>query len=139
MRKEIKTMALFMALSMMAVGCQKENDEGFVNGSSVSGEGTVYTVLYSINGIQHRNILHSEEEYRAFIHELMNLARQGYEVVLYNENTWGNNATTKETIYYSTTDQADAENWAMLRQKEGYSVSIIFDEQTKTYNCVAWR
>lgn len=119
MRKTTKTMALFAMLSLAATGCQKENVEGFADEASVSEAGAVYTVLYSINGVQHRNVLHSEDEYRAFLHELMELAKQGYEVVFCNGNTLATNVATKETLYFSTTDQQAATEWLDLRVKEG--------------------
>lgn len=131
-------MALFAVLSLMATGCQKDNIKKN-NSTTVREEvSTVYTMLYSINGVQHSVTLHGESEYQAFIHEMLNLARQGYSIVFCDENRVSQTAT-KETVYFTTNSQVEAELWAKARSDEGYQVAISYDDKNHVFNCVAWR
>ena len=64
MNKTTKTVALFSVLSMMAVGCQKENtaDYDYVLENPVVEMSTVYTVPYAIDGVPHTEKLPSKTE-----------------------------------------------------------------------------
>jgi UDP-N-acetylmuramate-alanine ligase len=131
-------LALFAVLSTLAVGCQKDNVSDFVQGTSISESSTVYTVLYSVNGVQHKITLYSEAEHQAFIRELLALAKQGYTVIFYDENSVSQTAT-KEVVTYSTSSEAEAVAWMVKMEKDGYYVSVTFDDKTNTFNCIAWR
>lgn len=139
MKKKTQTIALFAVLSLAAVGCQKENVKDFANEAPVSETSDVYMVFYSVDGVEHRITLHGESEYQTFIHEMAELAKRGHRVVVRDENRSSQNATTKEVIQFSTNSQEEAETWMDLRVKEGYSVSMAYDEKTGMYNCLAWK
>lgn len=66
MNKTTKTIALFSVLSLMTVGCQKENTADYVPENSVAETSTVCTVQYAIDGVQHQTILHSKTERTEF-------------------------------------------------------------------------
>lgn len=136
MKITFKTIALFAALSLTAMSCQKEEIVSFIQEESVSNETALNTMLYSVDGVQHAIILHSESDYQNFIHEMMNLARLGHNVVFCDENNV-NQSVTKDVVYYSTSSQAEAESWALKMVKDGYQVTVSYDENTKMYNCVA--
>ena len=126
-------------LSLAAVGCQKENDKDLANEATVLETSTVYRVYYSVDGVEHQITLHGEAEYQTFIHEMTELAKQGRRVVVRDENRSTQSAATKEVLQFSTNSQEEAEKWINLRVKEGYSVSMTYDDKTGTYNCVAWK
>ena len=65
MKKHFISVALFAVLATMAVSCQKEN---LVEPQSATAEvGTVRTVLYAVNGVEHRVTLHGDDEWTSFV------------------------------------------------------------------------
>lgn len=138
MKKTTKTVALFAVLSMVAAGCQKDGIENVGCDASVTEMCTVYTVQYTVNGVQHRKTLYGEAERSAFLYQMISLAEQGYNVSFFDESKVSSMAT-KDIVYYSTTDKNEAYAWASDMVDKGYKVSVSFDTSTNTYNCVAWK
>lgn len=44
---------------------------------------------------------------------------------------------TNETVTYVTKDHDEAHAWANAMMKQGYEVTIVFDDITHEYTCVA--
>lgn len=136
MKKPIISAVLIAVLGTMAVSCQKENiiDSQITVGESVA----VYTVHYSVNGVLHSETLIGEQALSDFMQRMLALAEQGYEVTVCNEN-FSRVAASKEVVTYSTPDHDEAHNWCKQKIKEGYSVTISYDEERHVYNCIAIR
>lgn len=139
MNKTTKTVALFSVLSLMAVGCQKENVTDYVPETSIAEASTVYTVQYVVDSVLHNATLHSKSERAELFRQLLAMAKNGHEVVFYDGNKTEQCAATKEVVHYSTADEDDALKWVSNMYDNGYKVTVSFDEKKKVYNCVAWK
>lgn len=139
MNKTTKTIALFSVLSLMTVGCQKENTADYVPENSVVETSAVYTVQYSIDGVLHQTTLHSKTERTDFFRLLIAMTQNGHEVYFYDASTTSQNVFTKEMVYFSTASEEEALAWADKMVDEGYKVSVTFDSKNKVFNCVARR
>lgn len=139
MNKTTKTVALFVVLSAMAVGCQKEDTESPLSESTISATSTMYTMQYAVNGVLYQTTLHSKAERSEFFLSMFLLAKEGNDVVFYDNVEVGQYAETKETVHYSTTNEKEAIAWAEKMCDDGYKVTVTYDPDKKVYNCVAWR
>ena len=135
MRKTFTTIALFAVLGSLAVSCQKENiiDETNI----VAENGSVYKVSYTVDGVTHQLTLVGDEAWHDFLNRMVALAEEGHEVTFRNEEAASRIVSTKETVTYTTPNHDDAINWAAKMADDGYTVTIIFDEENKVYNCYA--
>lgn len=135
MRKTFTTIALFAVLGTLAVSCQKENiiDETNI----VAENGTVYTVSYAVDGVTHQLTLVGDEAWQAFLNRMLALAEEGHEVSFRNEEAASRVISTKEVVTYTTDNGEDALNWAEKMVDDGYTVTITFDKEKKTYTCYA--
>lgn len=135
MRKTISTIALFAVLGTLAVSCQKEN---IIDGTSVVAENdTVYTVRYAVDGVTHQITLVGDEAWHDFLNRMFALAEEGHEVSFRNEEAASRVVSTKEKVTYTTPDHDDAYEWAEMMYKQGYAVTVTFDEEKKIYTCYA--
>ena len=135
MKIKIISVALLTVLSTMAVSCQKENIMDNTPESVVS---EVCTMQYAINGVTHSVIINNETEEQALMQYLLALAREGYEVNVYNESAYALSAS-KETITYTTKSEEDAAAWGLKKVKEGYNVTYGYNSKTGEYTCIATR
>ena len=135
MRKTLTTIALFAVLGTLAVSCQKENI--FDETNIVAENGSVYKVSYTVDGATHQITLVGDEAWHDFLNRMFALAEEGHEVTFRNEEAASRVVSTKETITYTTPDHDDAYSWASKMVDDGYTVTIIFDEENKVYNCYA--
>lgn len=135
MRKTFTTIALFAVLGTMAVSCQKENiiDETNI----VAENGTVYTVSYAVDGVTHQLTLVGDEAWQVFLNRMLALAEEGHKVTFRNEEAASRVVSTKEVVTYTTDNGEDALNWAEKMVDDGYTVTITFDKEKKTYTCYA--
>lgn len=135
MRKTFTTIALFAVLGSLAVSCQKENiiDETNI----VAENGTVYKVSYTVDGVTQQLTLVGDEAWHDFLNRMVALAEEGHEVTFRNEEAASRIVSTKETVTYTTPNHDDAIKWAAKMADDGYTVTIIFDEENKVYNCYA--
>ena len=131
MKQTIRTIALFMALTVAASGCQKEMTTLQPEAVSI----TENTVHYSADNLMGNASLQTDADWDEFITRMFALAREGYEVTVYSGST--SSAMTKETVTYVTDDENDAKNWAIMMIKDGYNVTILFDEETGAWTCIA--
>ena len=133
-RKSFYVVAL-ATLGLTATGCQKESTEylPFQSAECIS----AYTMEYSIDGETHRAMFQTKDEYNAMILRLMSLAREGYEVKVRNGNIPLREASSKEVVVYTTSDENDAAKWTSSMTAAGYSVTVTYDEQKGLYTCIA--
>ena len=135
MKRNMISVALFAMLATMAVGCQKEN---YVDSqSTVASVGSVRTVLYTINGVEHLVTLYGDEEWDAFVDSMMSLAQQGYNVSFVNQNVAASGVATKDVQTFTTPSQEEAKAWSKEKAEQGYTVSIKYKDGL--YICVAVR
>ena len=133
MKKTFKTLFLFIGMSMFAVSCQKEN---IVEPGITTGEMQDYiSISYMIDDVSMHAVFQDEASWREFLHWLFVLAEEGHEVRFGNSNRV--QSLTKKTVTFTTTNQEEAEEWSRGMVKDGYDVSIIYNEKTGIYTCVA--
>lgn len=135
MKKQLKTMALFTVLSLMAVGCQKETIVEPNTGMQQTMN--VRTVTYSIDGVTQQIVIRGDEAWRDFLKQLTALARQGHRVQFRCEESRATTSTTKEVVTYTTTSEEDATSWCNIMSENGYEVELYYDEKNGKFVCTA--
>jgi hypothetical protein len=135
MKKNIKTVALFAALSLAAVSCQKTDEFLPINGNEQLAE--TFQVMYSINGEVFQTTM-SESEWDAFLERMMALAREGYEVT-FSKNRSSLTSQSKEKVTFVTTSEQEANEWSNNMANQGYEVTISYNHKTGEYTCIATR
>ena len=96
MKKTFRTVALMMVLGTLAVSCQKEN---IVEPNATEAQAcTVRAVSNTIDGVEHLTVLHSDEEWDAFLSWMLALSKEGRQVYFRILNATGTTAQTKEAI-----------------------------------------
>lgn len=123
-------------LSILSVGCSKQ--EGF----SLIVDGNEYRVrqnlmvYYTIDGRRGElvEIMNDAELYR-FMDKMVGEAYRGHVVnVTPGKQIKGG---TKEKTSHTTTNRGEAVSWSTKKMREGYSVEIRYNRDTKTYTCTA--
>ncbi len=128
MKKVTRTVLLLGVLSIMAAGCQKENQ---IEPGQTTTVATVQTTTYSVDG----ETFSTTEERTALLERLLALAREGYTVTLLQNNNGVH--STKEQVIFTTTDPNEAAQWADQMYHQGYEVTISYDKKTGVYTCIA--
>lgn len=136
MNKKIITVALMALLSILSVGCSKQ--EGF----SLIVDGNEYRVrqnlmvYYTIDGRRGElvEIMNDAELYR-FMDKMVGESYRGHVVnVIPGKQQKGE---TKDKTTHTTTSRGEAVSWSTKKIREGYSVEIRYNRDTKTYTCTA--
>ena len=135
MNVKVRIAVLCVLLGTLAVGCQKDNV--YENTDVVTQNGTVRTVIYSINGEERQITLVGEYMWSEFLNHLIALSEEGYRVSFRLSNRTPNVSTAKETVTYDTKNHDEAYEWCGMMLGLGYEVSIRYDEETGVYHCVA--
>jgi pyruvate/2-oxoacid:ferredoxin oxidoreductase alpha subunit len=99
----------------------------------------VYSVVYCVEGEYITEIIHNDEEWISFIDKMFMIAEEGRMVTFQCGDGVRNTRTTKEKVVYTTYDRKEAESWAAMMGKKGYSVQIDQDTTTGEYTCTAIR
>ena len=139
MNRKAITIALLAVLGTMATGCQKENFADVTSESAISEASTVYTVQYAVDGVLHIATLQSKEEVNALLMQLMALAREGYNVEVFDNNYSPSASPTKEVVTYTTSSDTAATEWTATKMSEGYTVQITYNQSDNTYTCRAFK
>ncbi len=135
MKKFIIPLALMALLGTVAVSCQKETISDPV--SSVEQVCVIRTVRYSVDGVNRTVTLYGEEAWASFVRNMLQLTKEGHVVCFSNENAQSSGISSKETIKFTTKDQAEAETWVANKIDEGYTVTMIY--KNGQYICIATR
>ena len=141
MKKTIISVALLAVLTSLAVSCQKEEaDITSATPSTVIAENdTLRTVVYTIDGVSYRLTLLGDEAWHDFLSRMFALAEEGHTVTFFNEEAASRVLPSKVVETYSTSDKDDAYPWAEKKGNEGYTVTVVFDEETGIYTCYAFK
>lgn len=91
---------------------------------------------YSVDGVTNIVSLYTEEEYRAFIYRMLSISEQGSVVVFFDELKF-NPMPSKEIHSFTTSDKTEAYNWASKMESDGYTVTVVYDEDNGIYHCWA--
>lgn len=135
MKKNFISVALFVVLATMAVSCQKEN---LVEPQSTTAEvGTVRTVLYAVDGVEHVVTLYGDDAWNVFVNNMLVLSEQGHDIRFINESAKTSVLPTKETQTLTTTSPSEANAWMREKGDEGYTVTL--KHENGQYTCVAVR
>ena len=134
MKKTFITVALFAVLGTLAVSCQKENINSLSSVTSQMAE--TYLIAYSVDGVSMQTQLNSDEELRAFLRTLTALAREGHRVTMRNANAVGQ-SLSKERVEYRIKSEDDANEWVQKMMKDGYAVSMSYDDEAGEFVCIA--
>ncbi len=134
MKKKKSIVLLVVAMGLAFVSCTKENAE--VETYAVAAESSV---SYLVNGQQHYANPQTAEEWSGFLDRMLALAGEGY-VVQFMRNDVGRQVLApKEKVTFTTDNYTEAKVWAMQKMLEGYEVTIIYDQETGIYTCIAIR
>lgn len=133
MKKTFITVALFSVLGTLAVSCQKET---LTELSPVTMQAETYLIAYSVDGMSMQTQVNGDEELRAFLRTLTALAREGHRVTVRDSNATSL-SITKERVEFRTTSEDEANEWAFKMTKDGYTVTIDYDNNTGEFICVA--
>ncbi|MBQ6238057.1 MAG: hypothetical protein IJK07_07550 [Bacteroidales bacterium] len=135
MKKTFITLALLAVLGTLAVSCQKEN---IIDETSIVEENAkIYTVSYSVDGVNHQITLIGDEAWHDFLNRMFALVEEGHKVSFRNEERASRVASSKESVTYTTTNREEAYTWAEKMTNEGYTVIVSFDKKTGVYTCDA--
>ena len=140
MKKNIITVALLAVLTTMAVSCQKEDaDITSANPSTVIAENdTVRSVVYSIDGVTYRLTLVGDQAWHDFLSRMFALAEEGRTVTFRNEEAASRVIPSKLVETFTTSNKEEAYQWAEKKGNEGYTVTVVFDQETGIYTCYAF-
>ncbi len=125
-------MLALMATSIM--GCQKEFPTSPAScGTAVTAS---YCIRYHIDNDEYYTVLNDEQALSDFIDRMTALALKGHRV---NYRCINRNDTscTKEKVTFTTTNSDDAKRWCKEKTMEGYDVTMLFDQETGVYTCIA--
>ena len=141
MKKTIISVALLAVLTSLVVSCQKEEaDITSATPSTVIAENdTLRTVVYTIDGVSYRLTLVGDQAWHDFLSRMFALAEEGHSVTFFNEEAASRVLPSKVVETHSTSDKDDAYQWSEQKVKEGYTVTIVFDEETGIYTCYAFK
>ena len=133
MKKKLITVALIATLNVMAVSCQKETF--FENENLVSAATGKYKIYYTVDGTRQMVELKNEQDLALFMDEMALLARRGHSISINNNSAI--TTAAKEKIIYTTQNHYDAVTWCAKMYQDGYTVTMDYDDNTKTYTCTA--
>ncbi len=137
MKKTVRTVALLAVLCLAATACQKE---AIVDVQPVaSADSESHNVLYIIDGSAHSTSFSSEEEWLVFLDRLVALAEEGRTVSFRNAEPSANTKQNREIVTYTTRDHNDAVAWSVAMERNGFKVTIDFNQNTGVYTCTAVR
>ena len=135
MKRIIRTMFVFAAISMFATSCQKES---FVEPIASEQQAPMqYSYNYTVDGISYSMHIENESDWESFVMNMLTLAEEGHAVTFTKYKNYVN--ASKEVVTYSTADKQDAYNWAANMASQGYTVTVTFDNNTGLFNCTAIR
>lgn len=78
MKKTIKTVALFLGMSLVVASCQKENVVEIV--SNVESTEAYISVTYFVDDIAMHATFNDESSWQEFLHQMFALAEKGHRV-----------------------------------------------------------
>lgn len=137
MKTKFKTVALFLVLGTVAVGCQKENLSKDL--SRIEQTETNIQVVYSVDGEVFYTVLCGENAWDDFISHMLALAREGHEVTFSRNGRSISIFASKEKVTFITTSEQEAQIWVKKMENDGYTVNVTFDQNTGEYTCVAYK
>ncbi len=129
MKKSTKTVLLIGTMGLAFASCQKDN---LLIDRPVSSVIVSQNYSFSVNG----EIFSSNEDWNILMGRLLALAREGYEVTVFNNNV-ASPLSCKETVTFTTSDPDEATVWSKHMYEEGYTVTISYDDKTGIYTCIA--
>lgn len=135
MKRTLITVALLAVLSATAASCQKEDIAAPI--STTTEIGTMRSVVYTIDDIEHRVTLFNDAEWDTFIDTMMDLSVQGRRIRFFNESSGTHETSSKEILKLTTENVDEAKKWAKEKSDQGYIVSITYKDGK--YTCIATR
>lgn len=132
MKVNFKILALSLVLGTMAVGCQKEDLSNDVTGT----EQVTIKVVYSVDGDLFSTELIGEGAWNDFVHQMLALAREGHRVTFSRNGSLATSAT-KEKVVFVTDNEDEAYKWINKMEAAGYTVSVVYDDESGQYTCIA--
>lgn len=126
---------LAIALCLVTGACHKESYDKQQIGQEETV--TVRNICYTVDGMTFHATLNGEGEWNLFMDNLLLMARQGHRVTFYNEDYSNGVALSKEKVTFTTTNGDEAHDWCSMMERQGYIVTIEYDEETGTYTCIA--
>lgn len=131
MKKTIRVVALITTIGLAAMACQKDP----LPPQEITMSTSQQVIYYRVGSQVYEETLNDELAIRLFWQRIFAMAREGYEVDVFNGSTIGNGASTKEVISYTTESEEDATKWVNKMTEEGYWVRVTFKDGV--YTCTA--
>lgn len=134
MNGKVKLFALLGLLGMAMTGCQKET---LVTNEMPAEAAATRTITYSVDGKPQSVVLHGDAEYDALLDQMFSALHKGCKIRIQEGDGTSHHAYAKEVVTYTTTNESEAKKWVKKMVADGYTVDIIFDENTGVYTCIA--
>lgn len=132
MKNQFRTLAIFIALSMVAASCQKEET---LSPIPVEQKAAVNIVSYMVDGQSYQVVINSEQDWSDFLYRMLALAEEGHTVTI--SSRVSSTSSTREVVTYTTNSKPDAYAWADNMTDQGYQVTITYDGSTGIFTCIA--
>ena len=132
MKNQFRTLAIFIALCMVAASCQKEEIQSPI---PVEQKATDNIVNYMVDGQSYQAVINSELDWSDFLYRMLALAEEGHTVTILSQ--FSSTSSTREVVTYTTTSKPDAHAWADNMIDQGYQVTITYDGSTGIFTCIA--
>ena len=132
--KRFKLMLFLALIGCVTTSCTKE--ELTEKPSAVV---SAQSAAYVVDGQQYYANPQTDEEWAAFFDRMLALAKEGHTIQFWRNGLRQQFASTKEVVTFTTTDKEKARKWASEKTEEGFVVTIMFNQQTGEYTCIAVR
>lgn len=125
------------ATALICTACKKE----IVSQSGSTGNQRV--IVYAIGGDEARITVNNDSEWNALLDTFCHYAQQGDTVKFYNVNnhqfTSPKSTVTPKTVStFSTTSRERMIEWMKQMEKDGKTVNVTYDDNTHTWNGIAY-
>jgi hypothetical protein len=134
MKRNIKTVALFLGIGTLVVSCEKTIPDEH---QTIANEELSYRMVnYSIDGVTTQMVISDDESWHSFLNWMFTLAEEGRQVT-FSRTGFINQSITKDIVTFSSKDRNTAYEWADMMANDGYSVSVEYNKDTGLYDCIA--
>jgi hypothetical protein len=140
MKKTVRNIAVIAMMASLAAGCQKEYvapQSGIDKTEPAIGNEIKRTVDYTVDGVAHRVSLSGDMAWKEFLYSLLDMAENGSEVRVMNDDNTAQCEAAKEVVIFTTSDKEEAMDWCSKMHSDGYDVSISYDSVNHVFVCIA--
>ena len=137
MKKNLRDiLLLFMAITAISTGCEKQDNPTENPGSYISNDAAIArSIIYTVGSEESRQTLATESEWDNLLDQLCDQARKGSEVTFYNANQAtlplvSQQGADKNNQSISTASREEIKKWMKEMEKKGLTVRVSYDNGT---------